>query len=58
MAQQKNLDKASDKYIEAKCLINQYHSEKCVKGDPKLLAPVLKKLGSETARLNAIKLNR
>ena len=57
MAQKKNLEKASESYIEAKCLMNMYNSEKCVKGDPRQLTSILKKLGSETARLNAIKLN-
>ena len=33
MAREKNMEKATDEYIEALCLINTHSSEACVKGD-------------------------
>ena len=57
VAKQKNMKKATDEYIEATCLINMYNSDKCMKDDPKNLTKMLKTLGSNTAKLNAIKTN-
>ncbi|KAL7552655.1 hypothetical protein ACHAWF_015887 [Thalassiosira exigua] len=57
LAKQKNMTKATEEYIEATYLINMYHSEACMKDDPKNVTQMLRKLGSNTAKLNAIKTN-
>ena len=57
MAREKNMEKATDEYIEALYLINMYASEACVKGDKRGVKRMLKKLKSKTAKYNAIKAN-
>ena len=56
-AKEKNMEKVTEEYIEAANLIDLYNSDKAIKGDPKQVSAVLKTLGSETAKLNALKLN-
>ena len=57
LAKEKNLARATEEYIEGTYLIHMYHSDACVKGDPKLVTKMLKKLGSETAQYNFLKCN-
>ena len=57
MVKEKNLSKATDEYIEAMYLIEMYNSDACVKGDPKQVTSILKKLGSDTAKKRFLKTN-
>ena len=57
MLKDKNLAKATDEYIEASYLISMYDSDACVKGDPRAVTAMLKKLGSDTARYRFLKTN-
>ena len=59
MIKEKNLEKATEEYIESLHLINMYYSEElCLKGDPKHVTSFLKRKDvSNTAKLNTIKTN-
>ena len=57
MAREKNMNKATDEYIEALYLIRMYSSDACVKGNPRGVTQLLKKLNAKTARYNALKTN-
>ena len=57
IARQENMDRVSEEYIEAMYLINMYHSDACIKDDPKNVTAVLNKLKSKTAKMRALKTN-
>ena len=57
MVKAKTLEKTTEDYIEALYYYKMYNSPACWKGDPKVVAKELKKLGSETAKRNALKEN-
>ena len=57
LAKEKNMDKATEEYIEATYLIKMFDSDACVKDDPKNVGKLLKKLGSMTAKYDALKKN-
>ena len=57
MAREKNMEKATEEYIEAMFLIQMYHSDACIKDDPKNVTKLMKKLKSETAQYDALKKN-
>ena len=47
----KNLEKATEEYIDAMYLINMNDYDECMKGSPTNVMKVLKKLNSEQAKL-------
>ena len=57
LAKKKNMEKATDAYIEASYLIQTYNSDACLKGSPKVVDRLLKRLKSDTAKYNALKTN-
>ena len=57
LEKEKNIDKATEEYIEASYLIKMFDSDACVKDNPKNVAKMLKKLASMTARYDALKKN-
>ena len=57
LAREKNMEKATEEYIEAMFLIKMYNSDACVKDDPKNVTKLMKKLKSETAQFDALKKN-
>ena len=57
LAREKNMEKATEEYIEAMFLIKMYNSDACLKDDPKNVTKLMKKLKSETARYDALKKN-
>ena len=44
MAKEKNMNKTTEKYIEAAYLINMYDSATCLKDDPRNVKKIVKKL--------------
>ena len=57
MAKKKNMDKATEDYIEAAYLINMYDSAACIKDNPRNVKKILQKVKSKTAKYNALKTN-
>ena len=57
IAKEKNMEKASDEFIESTYLIRMYNSDACMKDDPKNVTDMLKKLTSKAAKLRALKTN-
>ena len=57
LAREKNLENATEEYIEAMYLISMYDSDACLKDDPKNVRKLLKKLKSKKAKLDALKTN-
>jgi hypothetical protein len=54
---EKNLEKATEEYIDALYYYQMYFSPACWKTDPKVVAKELKKLTSETMKHSALKEN-
>ena len=54
---QKNLEKATEEYIDAMYFISIYHSDACIKDDPRNVAKMLKMIKSEAGKLDALKTN-
>ncbi len=57
MIKTKNMEKATEKYIEGMCYRKMYESAACLKGDVRVINRELKKLTSDTARYDALKEN-
>ena len=55
LAKQKNIDAATEEYIEATNFIKMYHSEAGIKDDPKNATKVLKSLPTKTEKYEALK---
>ena len=56
-ARERNMDKVTNEYIEALYLIRMYSSDACVKGNPRDVKQLPKKLNSKTARYRALNTN-
>ena len=57
LAKQKNMEKATDEYIEAAYLIKMYHSDAGIKDDPKNVTKIINDLPTKTAKYDALKQN-
>ena len=54
LAKQKNMNNATDEYIEAAYLIKMYHSYAGIRDDPKNVTKVLNSLPTKTAKYEAL----
>jgi hypothetical protein len=52
-----NMEKATEEYIDGMYYLKMYDSAACLKGDLRVVDPVLKKLTSDTARYEALREN-
>jgi hypothetical protein len=57
LIKQKNIEKATEEYIDALYYHAMYSSAACWKGDPKIVSVELSKLKTQTAKYNAVKEN-
>ena len=57
LAKQKNMNNATDEYIEAAYLIKMYHSYAGIRDDPKNVTKVLNSLPTKTAKYEALRQN-
>ena len=57
MIERKSLDKAKEDLIEASYYWEMFHSEVCWKGNPSIVSKMLRRLKSESAKLEALKEN-
>ena len=53
----KNMEKATEEYVEAVYLISMYYSDACLKDDPRNVKKLLKKLKTKKAKYDALKSN-
>ena len=57
LAKQKNMEKATDEYIEAAYLIKMYHSDAGIRDDPKNVTKMLDSLPTKKAKYEALREN-